>query len=442
MAATSAARSPSRPEPTCASGCWRRRRSTRRWRSRHGRPATVAACGAASRPIASGSPAGRARTRRSARAAVRAGGLGIAALRGIPRALLPRLLRLRSAPPPWRRPADLPGAARLGHRRRALVAGGRPRRRATARSRSSSTGPRSIAPAISRSSTARRRTMLLGEMQAHVDRRVHVGESCTVIGWRIGAEGRKHRARHGDLRRGRRAVRTGARDLDRAPGRRAQRCARAAVAAPREHAVSSPRRQQRRPGSQSVPATRARRCPPSSDRGADDRLVATPRARPDFARAAPRKARLLDPDAEACLRTPSARTAAAPAAACARDSDRSGSCRRSCCGDVAAAQPVGAPFLQDRLRRLPQVELRVELAAEALDLQQRLLQQDQLRLHAHVEAARDLEQAHQHLRERDLRQRLVEDRLADRAHAPPRVRRRACPCGTQPESTCRRATRW
>jgi hypothetical protein len=37
-----------------------------------------------------------------------------------------------------------------------------------------------------------RRKMLLGELQAHVDRRVHVGEPCTVIGWRIGAEGRKH----------------------------------------------------------------------------------------------------------------------------------------------------------------------------------------------------------------------------------------------------------
>ena len=36
--------------------------------------------------------------------------------------------------------------------------------------------------------------MLLGEMQAHVDRRVHVGEPCTVIGWSIGAEGRKHQA--------------------------------------------------------------------------------------------------------------------------------------------------------------------------------------------------------------------------------------------------------
>jgi hypothetical protein len=34
--------------------------------------------------------------------------------------------------------------------------------------------------------------MLLGEMQAHVDRRVRVGESCTVIGWKIGSERRKH----------------------------------------------------------------------------------------------------------------------------------------------------------------------------------------------------------------------------------------------------------
>jgi hypothetical protein len=41
---------------------------------------------------------------------------------------------------------------------------------------------------------AGRRTMVLGEMHAHVDRRVHVGESCTVIGWKLGSEGRKHYA--------------------------------------------------------------------------------------------------------------------------------------------------------------------------------------------------------------------------------------------------------
>jgi hypothetical protein len=42
--------------------------------------------------------------------------------------------------------------------------------------------------------TPGRRMLLLGEMHAHVDRRVHVGESCRVIGWKIGAEGRKHYA--------------------------------------------------------------------------------------------------------------------------------------------------------------------------------------------------------------------------------------------------------
>ena len=39
-----------------------------------------------------------------------------------------------------------------------------------------------------------RRMLLLGEMQAHVDRRVHVGEPCTVIGWKVGVDGRKHYA--------------------------------------------------------------------------------------------------------------------------------------------------------------------------------------------------------------------------------------------------------
>jgi hypothetical protein len=42
--------------------------------------------------------------------------------------------------------------------------------------------------------TPGRRRLLLGEMQAHVDRRVHVGESCTVVGWKIGDDGRKHYA--------------------------------------------------------------------------------------------------------------------------------------------------------------------------------------------------------------------------------------------------------
>lgn len=34
--------------------------------------------------------------------------------------------------------------------------------------------------------------MLLASFTAHVDRRVHVDESCVVVGWRIRGEGRKH----------------------------------------------------------------------------------------------------------------------------------------------------------------------------------------------------------------------------------------------------------
>lgn len=38
------------------------------------------------------------------------------------------------------------------------------------------------------------RMMLLGEITVHVNRLVHIGERCTVAGWRIGSDGRKHTA--------------------------------------------------------------------------------------------------------------------------------------------------------------------------------------------------------------------------------------------------------
>ena len=38
------------------------------------------------------------------------------------------------------------------------------------------------------------RMLLLAEFTAHVDRLVHVGEPCTVIGWRLSGAGRKHAA--------------------------------------------------------------------------------------------------------------------------------------------------------------------------------------------------------------------------------------------------------
>src|SRR5690606_24104473 len=82
----------------------------------------------------------------------------------------------------------------------------------------------------------------------------------------------------------------------------------------------------------------------------------------------------------------------------------------------AGIAALSHPLLEDRLRRAPQVELRVQLAAEALDLEQRLLQQHELRLNLHVELARGLEEPEQHEAERDVLQRPIEDRLADRAH--------------------------
>src|SRR5256886_10616213 len=38
------------------------------------------------------------------------------------------------------------------------------------------------------------RMMLLAELTAHVHRRVHIGEACTVVAWAIGSSGRKHEA--------------------------------------------------------------------------------------------------------------------------------------------------------------------------------------------------------------------------------------------------------
>jgi hypothetical protein len=38
------------------------------------------------------------------------------------------------------------------------------------------------------------RMMLLGQLTAHIDRLVHVGESCTVIGWALAISGRKREA--------------------------------------------------------------------------------------------------------------------------------------------------------------------------------------------------------------------------------------------------------
>jgi hypothetical protein len=42
--------------------------------------------------------------------------------------------------------------------------------------------------------TSEDKMMLLGELTVHLDRLVHVDESCTVMGWKLGSNGRKHEA--------------------------------------------------------------------------------------------------------------------------------------------------------------------------------------------------------------------------------------------------------
>src|SRR5690606_13502932 len=65
--------------------------------------------------------------------------------------------------------------------------------------------------------------------------------------------------------------------------------------------------------------------------------------------------------------------------------------------------------------RAPQVQLRIQLPPKALDVEQRLLQQHQLRLDFDLEAPRGLKQTHQHHAQRDLPERTVEVWLADGA---------------------------
>ncbi len=86
------------------------------------------------------------------------------------------------------------------------------------------------------------------------------------------------------------------------------------------------------------------------------------------------------------------------------------------------------PAFEIGLGRGPQVQIRIELAAKAFNVEQSLLQQYQLRLHFHIEAPRGLEQAHQQLTEGNVLERSLEDRFAHTADrglefVDPRLRR-------------------
>ena len=55
-----------------------------------------------------------------------------------------------------------------------------------------------------------------------------------------------------------------------------------------------------------------------------------------------------------------------------------------------------------RLGSFPQIQVRIELAPQAFDIEQGFLQQHQLRLHFDIETAGSLKQPQQHLAQRDL----------------------------------------
>ena len=229
---------------------------------------------------------------------------------------------------------------------------------------------------------------------------VHVDEPCVVIGWPLVSHGRKHTVGTAVFRRGRRVLRLRARIVDRAahltrstPLRRDQQPRRS----PRRSSRSTPdragprARTGRRPGS--APRRSGARPAPLTSRGRSGRRAS--RATP-----APRGAATSGASRPAAVRAPST---------------RSGICEASRFRDRDRAAPLGHPLAQDRTRGLPDVELGIQLPPEPLDVEQRLLQQDQLRLDARVEPAQHLEQAQQHDPEADVLQRLLEDRLADRS---------------------------
>ena len=69
---------------------------------------------------------------------------------------------------------------------------------------------------------------------------------------------------------------------------------------------------------------------------------------------------------------------------------------------------VEHPLFQERFGRAPQVQIRVQLAAQAFDVEQGFLQQHQLRLDLDLEPPRCLEQPHQHHTQRNFTQGAVE----------------------------------
>ena len=82
---------------------------------------------------------------------------------------------------------------------------------------------------------------------------------------------------------------------------------------------------------------------------------------------------------------------------------------------AARTDLLAHPALEDGLGGHPQIEIGVELTAEAFDIEKGLLQQDELRLDLDIESAGGLKKPHQDQSERDLLERPVEEGFAHRA---------------------------
>ena len=80
------------------------------------------------------------------------------------------------------------------------------------------------------------------------------------------------------------------------------------------------------------------------------------------------------------------------------------------------SERIAHPFFQKRFGGVPQIQIRIQHAPHALDIEQRFLQHHQLRLYRNIELARYIKQTHQHLSERNFRNRPAKIRLAHRAH--------------------------
>ena len=106
----------------------------------------------------------------------------------------------------------------------------------------------------------------------------------------------------------------------------------------------------------------------------------------------------------------------------------------------ARAHPFAHPLPQNRLRGLPQIELGIQLAAQPLDVEQRLLQQDQLRLNC-MSKRRAVSNSRSSTCAKEISLSGLLNMGSHTVRTADSSSSTRVPLGTQPDSTCRAATR-